>query len=208
VSGLPLIAASICIVAGVLSAPVTTSAADAAAASIREQVRQTGGFERIVVARDNQLQLAGLVGNSELIVEASVTGAKTFLSDDGADIYTDYTFKVQTILKNARRPGLRSGNTVTVRREVGEVLVDGHPAASYENEFPPFESNERYVLFLTAEDAQAVYTVFGGAKGAFTGGDRLLPVRVPVDEATGPAATISRDNFLGDVRALLKFAAQ
>lgn len=207
VPGSSLVAGSVCIV-GLLSAPVTIAANDATAASIKEQVRQTGAFERIVVAKDNQLQLAGLVGNSELIVEASVVGTKSFLSDDGTDIYTDYSVKVNTIVKNARRPGLRPGNVVIVRRDSGEILVDGRPAVSIENEFPPFRLNERYVLFLTPEDGGSVYTVFGGAKGAFAGGDRITPVRVSLDDATGAATPLSRDNFIGDVRALLKFAAQ
>jgi hypothetical protein len=191
-----------------LASPVGIVRAEEAPASIRQQVRQTGEFERIVVARDNQLQLAGLVGNAELIVEASAGGARTFLSDDGADIYTDYTFKVHAILKNARRPGLRAGHSVTVRRQSGEIVVDGHTVVSHENEFPPFDVNEHYVLFLTPEPGESMYSVFGGAKGAFSAGDRIRAVRISVDDASDPVLAVSREVFLGDVRALLKFSGQ
>jgi hypothetical protein len=176
--------------------------------TIRDQIRQSGDFERMVVARDNDMQLAHLVGHAELIVEASTTAGRSFLSEDGTQIYTDYTVKLQSVLKNTRLLGLRAGHSVTLRRESGALVVDGHPAVAYENEFPPFQPNQRYILFLTSRPREDVYTVLGGAKGAYLAGEDIAAVRISLDEAKHPTPAVPRAAFMGEMRALLKFTAR
>jgi hypothetical protein len=194
-----------CIVGCVNVAPSVGVRAEEADTTIRQQIRLTGAFERMVVARDNDMQLADLVGNAELIVEASTTPGRSFLSEDGADIHTDHTFKLHSVIKNTRLLGLRAGHSVTLRRESGALVVDGHPAVAYENEFPPFQPNQRYILFLMSRPGADVYTVLGGAKGAYLAGDNIRAVRISLDDAHRQTPAVPRAAFLGEVRALLRF---
>jgi hypothetical protein len=139
-----------------------------------------------------------------LIVEASTTPGRSFLSEDGIDIHTDHTFKLHSIIKNTRLLGLRAGHSVTIRRESGALVVSGHSAVAHENEFPAFQPNQQYILFLMSRPGEEVYTVLGGAKGAYLAGDNIQGVRISLDNAHRQTP-VPRAAFLGEVRALLKF---
>lgn len=202
------IACAACLVS--LAATSRVSAADdvpsVPTVSIRQKLQEAGAFERIVVNADQPLQLADLVARADLVVEASAVAGRAFLNGD-TDIYTDYTFTVHALIKNPRRPDLRSGQTITVRRDSGVIDVDGHTAASYENGFPAFNANEHYILFLKDDDRNHVYEVFGGAHGAFTAdSERITPVAIAMTDTVEAAQPIPRPIFFGELRALLKFA--
>ena len=171
-------------------------------ASIRSEVREQGGFERMLVWTDAPYQLASLVGLSDLVIEATPTASRSYLDHRETHIYTDYTFEVRTLVKNRRRTDLRVGKTVTVRRESGTVLVDGRTATSIENEFPPFGGEQPYVLFLKEAADRDVYVVTAGPQGAFLVGERVTPLA-----GAGPSrwAPASRERFFEEIRALLKF---
>jgi hypothetical protein len=193
-----------------LAAASRVSAADdvpsVATVSIRQQLQEAGAFERIVVDAAQPPQLADLVARADLVVEASAVGSRAYLNGD-TDIYTDYIFTVHALIKNLRRPDLRSGQTITVRRDSGVIDVDGRTAASYENGFPAFNANEHYILFLKDRDRDYVYAVFGGAHGAFNAdSERITPVATAVADTVEAAQPIPRPIFFGEIRALLKFA--
>src|SRR5207248_2813708 len=65
--------------------------------SIPQQLHDTGSFERVLVSPYEPLQLADLVGQADLIVEASTPGGRSFLTPSGRDIYTDYAFQVHNV---------------------------------------------------------------------------------------------------------------
>jgi hypothetical protein len=180
--------------------------AQQATPSIRQQAHETGGFERIVVTTHDPLQLSALVGRADLIVEASTAGGRSHLNTAETDIFTDYTFTVHAVIKNKRRPEFRAGHAITVRRDSGVVVVDGRTAVSHENGFPPFSANEHYILFLTEQPRDKVYSVFGGSQGAFRAGDSITTLAVSPDDEADPPHPMSRAAFLGEVRALLHFS--
>jgi hypothetical protein len=173
---------------------------------IRKQVSETGVFEQIVVTTDHPLQVADLVAHADLIVEASTHGGRSYLNAAGTDIYTDYTFNVHSLLKSRSRPGLRAGTTMTVRRESGEIIVDGRHAVSSENGFPAFNADEHYILFLKQQPRENVYSVFGGPQGAFSAGELVTAVAAPTKDGIDPPQPVSRATFMDEVRALLKFS--
>jgi hypothetical protein len=180
--------------------------AQEASPSIRQQLRETGAFERIVVTTYDPLLLADLVARADLIIEASTSGGRSYLNAAGTDIYTDYTFNVHSLIKSRRRPELRTGTAMTVRRESGEVVVDGRAAVSYENGFPAFNADEHYILFLTQQPRENVYSVFGGPQGAFSAGELVTALTIPTEDGTDAPPAMSRATFMGEVRALLKFS--
>jgi hypothetical protein len=199
-TGIRAIACGVCIV----SFGVDSGAAGDVTSSIPRQVREDGGFERIVVSTDEQLSLANLVGQADLVVEASMTGGRSFLDDSEMHIYTDYTFIVQDVIKNGQ-PGVRGGSTITIRREGGTVTIDGRPAVTIENDFPVFDARDPYILFLTQEPSGSAYSVLGGPQGAFKAGDAITPLAVQLADAAERPSPTSRAVFISEVRALLKF---
>jgi len=152
------------------------------------------------------LEVADLVAKADLIVEASTRGGRSYLNAAGTDIYTDYTFNVHSLIKNRLRPELRAGTAMTVRRDGGEVIVDGRAAVSYENGFPAFKADEHYILFLTQQPRENVYSVFGGPQGAFSAGELVTALAIPIKDGTNPPPPVSRAMFMDEVRALLKFS--
>jgi hypothetical protein len=173
-------------------------AARGATSSIRQQVHDNGSFESILVWSDQRFEISDLVGRADLVIEASSAGGRSYLDKSEAHIYTDYVFNVHQLIKNRRRAGLlRIGSTITVRREGGSIEVDGRPAVTIENEFPPFNGGEHYILFLKQWPGDNAYEVFGGPQGVFKSGDNITSI------ATG--LPLARQVFLGEVRALLQF---
>ena len=208
VSAVRAIARGVCGVSFVvfLGTNGTDVIAQQASPSIRQQAHEAGGFERIVVTAYDPLQLSSLVARADLIVEASTTVGLSHLNTAETDIFTDYTFTVHTVIKNRRRPDIRAGNAITVRRDSGVVVVDGRTAVSYENGFRPFNANEHYILFLTEQPRDNAYSVFGGPQGAFSAGESITTLAVALDDGADPPHPMSRAAFLGEVRALLLFS--
>jgi hypothetical protein len=182
----------------------TVAGAQEPAAPISQQLQEAGAFERIIVETDRRFHLADLVSRADLIVEASMTGSRSYMGPADGTIYTDYAFKIHGLVKNASYPGLRGGNVITVQRERGEVQIDKRAAVSQENNFPPFDADTHYILFLTRPPNGTVFSVLAGAQGAFSAGERIRPISAVDDSDTLNAPT--RSAFLGDVRALMKFA--
>jgi hypothetical protein len=180
--------------------------AQLAKTSIRQQVRETGGFEHIVVTTYDPVQLSDLVGRADLIVEASTPGGVSSLNTAETDIFTDYTFTVHSVIKNTRRPDFRAGHSVTIRRDSGVVVIDGRTAVTHENGFPPFNANDHYILFLTEKPGDKTYSVIGGPQGAFRADEHITTLAAPLDDGADAPHPVSRAAFMGEVRALLRFS--
>jgi hypothetical protein len=184
----------------------TDAIAQQASPSIRQQAHEPAGFERIVVSTYDPLQFSSLVARADLIVEASTAGGRSHMNTAETDIFTDYTFTVHNVIKTTRRPDFRPGSALTVRRDSGMVVVDGRTAVSYENGFAPFNPNEHYILFLTEQPRDKAYSVFGGPQGAFTAGESITTLAVPLDDGAHSPHPMSRAAFMGELRAQLLFS--
>jgi hypothetical protein len=202
------IARGLCAVSfGVVLTNGTGAIAQQASPSVRQQVHAPGGFERIVVSTYDPLPLSSLVARADLIVEASTAGESSHLNAAETDIVTDYVFTVHTVINNnTRRRGFGAGSAITVRRDVGVVVVDGRTAVSHENGFRPFNANERCILFLTEQPRDKMFSVFAGPQGAFSAGEAITPLAVSLDDGADPPQPLSRAAFMGEVRALLHFS--
>jgi len=174
--------------------------------SIPQQLRSAGSFERVIVTSYEPLQLADLVGAADVIVEASTPGGRSFLAQNDTEIFTDYQFQVHSVIKNSTSPDLRVGHSITVRRNSGAVVVDGRSAVAMENDFPLFERNERYILFLNKR-GDGPYVVFGGPQGAFTLRDRVKQMSSVLNEWSNKHAETGDVAFIDELRALLKFSS-
>jgi hypothetical protein len=182
----------------------TFAAAPATAQSqptILQQLQRDGSFESIVVTPYEPFRLAALVPRADVIIEASVSTDSATFSEDGTDIYTDYTFIVRSVFKNMTNPDLTVSAPVCVRRNGGTMVVNGRAAVVRDNDFPLFERGQRYVLLLRRSRDGKFFSVLGGAQGAFALADEVRPLSLSSSEPAVAAAA-----FLGELRALLKFS--
>jgi hypothetical protein len=195
--------ATACVLSAVFG--VTTASAESEA-TIPDHVRAFGGYEQVIVRTDRPQKLADLVGAADLVVEASAAVGAAFLDRSETHIYTDYRFKLRSIIENRKDTGLlRPGDEIVVRRESGTVTIDGRHATTIENDFPAFAHGESYVLFLK-RSSDRLYTVVAGPLGAFAAGDYIVPVAASLHPEQAPWPASPRDQFFGEMRALLKFS--
>ena len=167
-----------------------------------QQLQREGIFENIIVAPYQPLRLANLVAQADLVIEATTLVGKPSVTQDGMDIYTDVTFSLVSILKNMANPELMRGSVVTVRRNSGALMIEGRTATTLENEFPPFEQSQRYLLVLSRSRGGNFFSVVGGAQGAFMLAEDAKPLSVWTSDP--PIRTAA---FLDEVRALIKYSS-
>jgi hypothetical protein len=106
-----------------------------------------------------------LAKESRTIVIGSAVTNVCKLADDGRDIYTSYTFRIEERIKGAN---LRPGDTVTVDLPGGRVsFPDGSTAQINTPQFPRIINGNRYVLFLMEQGKGPDLTPVGGPQGVF-----------------------------------------
>lgn len=167
-----------------------------------QQLQREGIFENVIVTPYQPLRLANLVAQADLVIEAMTLAGKPSVTQDGVDIYTDVTFSLVSILKNKANPELMRGSVVTVRRNSGALMIQGRTAITLENEFPPFEQSQRYLLLLSRSRDGNFFSVVGGAQGAFMLAEDAKPLSVWTSDPPIRTAT-----FLDEVRALVKYSS-
>lgn len=197
-----LTAAAIALIGGTIGSAVVT--AQSPDMSIREYVRENGGFERIILIPYERVSLRDLVASADLIVEASTAGGQPSLNYAETDIYTDYPFELHGVLKNSGAANARIGDVVIVRRDRGEMVVEGRTALSEENDFPAFTAGKRYVLFLNHLPETDAYRTYGGPQGAFA----LVPDVRQLSSQQGDwnrtGGVVLPTAFFDEVRALVR----
>ena len=167
-----------------------------------QQLQREGIFENVIVTPYQPLRLANLVAQADLVIEAMTLAGKPSVTQDGVDIYTDVTFSLVSILKNKANPELMRGSVVTVRRNSGALMIQGRTAITLENEFPPFEQSQRYLLVLSRSRGGNFFSVVGGAQGAFMLAEDAKPLSMWTSDP--PIRTAA---FLDEVRALIKYSS-
>jgi hypothetical protein len=143
---------------------VCAQLADPQPPSLRAAARELGAYEEIVLVSYPVARLADLAAASELIAEVAITAEKSFLTQDGAEIWTDYAAEISQAIDPRHYTRVR---TIVIRRRGGVVELDGRRVQSQENGFPPFSLGARYVVFLRKTQYQDTYTVVFGSAGAF-----------------------------------------
>jgi hypothetical protein len=143
---------------------VCAQLADSQPPSLRAAARELGAYEEIVLVSYPSVRLADLAAASELIAEVAVTAEKSFLTQDGTEIWTDYAAEISQTIDPRHYARERA---IVIRRRGGVVEIDGRRLQSQENGFPPFAVGQRYVVFLRKGHYQDAYTVVCGSAGAF-----------------------------------------
>lgn len=96
-------------------------------------------------------------GQSRAVLVGEVVEAKAYLSEDRSSAYSEYTVRVQGVLKNDPQGPISAGNTVVLERQGGRVrFPSGHEEAFYVSGQAPPLAGRRYVFFIghNPRDAQ------------------------------------------------------
>lgn len=115
------------------------------AGEINEEVHQ------IFTNSDWDLRLPALpVARSAAIFIGTVTEAQAHLTPDKTGVFSEFAFKVESILKSDPKRTVAAGETVIVERSGGRVrMPSGKIVVSWTNHQNMPKVGSRYVLFLT-----------------------------------------------------------
>ena len=100
---------------------------------------------------------------SDVVVVGTVTASQSFLSNDRRDIYSEFKFKLQEVIKNSANFYVRMADSITIQRKggvvrlpSGKVLTRGVMADSMP------QTGSRYLLFLKYDENTQDYSVLMG----------------------------------------------
>lgn len=154
--GRTITAFSLCVLSYLFAGQVPTP-------SIRETVRKQGDVEIHLMVEYSPVDLRELIRRANLIVQGTVSHALSYLSDHETKVLTDYTIRINRVLKGVLAAD--EAAKITVRRLGGTLTVDGAKVTAQEADFPAFNVNDDYVLFL--KQRGSVYEFEYGGQGAF-----------------------------------------
>jgi hypothetical protein len=97
---------------------------------------------------------------SSLIVSGRVVGVKAFLSNDKSGVYSEFTVKVDQVLKNNLYVEVEPATLVTIDRAGGVVRYPNGQEVLYEDSTDGLpEAGREYLLFLRAEKKRESYEI-------------------------------------------------
>lgn len=92
---------------------------------------------------------------SNLIVTGEIINSKASLSNNKSGVYSEYTVRILTILKEDNQKKWQTNELITIDRAGGVVQYPSGQKVLYMNNWQKLpEVNARYVLFLNNEDAK------------------------------------------------------
>ena len=103
------------------------------------------------------------VAASDAIVIGEITNAQAYLSPDKTGVYTEYTVRVDEVLKQSSAAQPASGGLVDVQREGGRVQFPSGRVQSYITHYQGVPvTGQRYVLFLKHNEQADVFIILTG----------------------------------------------
>lgn len=137
-----------------------------------------------------------MVKQAEAVVEGTVVGSRSFWSESGRIIFTEFDVAVESRLVG------EAPQMVTVRVPGGEV--DGYVVEAAG--FPMLENDSRVILFLDGSEEKAgrgFYTVLGHQQGHYQVVERLDGVVLAVPQVDEGAQYLTRDGrAVGQTRSV------
>jgi hypothetical protein len=166
-------------------------------------VTETG--ELLTVHTEWDVGLPALpVAKSDLVLIGEVTDAQAYLSEDKDWVYSEFTIRVDEVLKNTGKVTVSQGSSLVTDRDGGGVrFPSGRITIQYIVGQGMPHSGRRYALFLTCDDQQQSIHILTGYE---LRGGRVFPLDKP-GGGQAAAATLYKDAdeaaFLNDLRAAI-----
>ena len=103
------------------------------------------------------------VDASDAIVIGDITNAQAYLSPDKTGVYTEYTVRVDEVLKQTSAAPIVTGGFVDAEREGGRVRFPSGRVQSYITHYQGvLVTGQRYVFFLKYHKQADVFTILTG----------------------------------------------
>ena len=103
------------------------------------------------------------VAASDAIVTGDITNAQAYLSPDKTGVYTEYTVRVEEVLKQYSAAPIVAGGFVDAQREGGRVRFPSGRVQSYITHYQGVPvTGRRYVLFLKRSEQANVFILLTG----------------------------------------------
>jgi hypothetical protein len=192
---------------GVLALSLGVLAQDS---SLADLVRRHGPIELAMINDGYRVDLSYLVVESHLIARGRVVTLTSFESRPRGrpTIMTDYAIDLLDIFHQRLASPRQAGDQVAVRRDGGELLVEGHLMKAYVMNFPAFEVGEEYVLALRADSRTGTFSVVADGQGAFLIGADWVARQVRHIPGETPEETQRLDLRVDDLRSLIVSLAE
>ena len=103
------------------------------------------------------------IAQSDAVVLGEVTDAQAYLSDDRSGIYSEFTIRIDELLKNDSQSSLAAGNMAVAERPGGKVRFPSGKVQRYgiDKQGMP-RVGGRYVLFLKSNGAGQDFSIVTG----------------------------------------------
>lgn len=172
--------------------------------------RLTEVSDQIFDLSDWDVRLPALpVAQSVAIIIGEITEARAFLSDDQTNVYSEFSVRVDEVLKNENKNPISLGKLLVLERKGGRVrFPSGKIAVSLVNHQDLPHTGKRYVLFLTHQfplggEIQDFYILTGYE---FQGG-RVFPLdKLPFGHPITTYKGRDETSFLTDLRVAINSA--
>lgn len=144
------------------------------------------------------------VSESDLIIMGEVTDAQAYVLEDKTWVYSEFTIRVDEILKNTGNVMLTKGSSLVADRDGGRVrFPSGHITLQYIAGQGMPRAGGRYALFLTRDGREQSTHILTGYE---LRGGHVFPIDNPAG-GQHPIATAYRgaeeSAFLNDLRAAI-----
>lgn len=147
------------------------------------------------------------VAKSDLVIIGEVVDAEAFLSGSKDWVYSEFTIRVDEVLKNTSNVALTRGISIIADRDGGGVhFPGGRVTIQYIAGQGMPRVGRRYALFLTGDDQGQSFHILTGYE---LRGSRVVPIDNPAG-GTHPIATkyngADEVSFLSDLRSTIASA--
>jgi hypothetical protein len=103
------------------------------------------------------------VDQSDVVVIAEVTDAQAYLSNDKTGVYSEFTVRIEDLLKNSCSNPLAVGSLTTVERPGGRVrFPSGHIGQYFTVGQGMPRAGRRYLLFITCKSQDQDFQILTG----------------------------------------------
>ncbi len=149
--------------------------------------------------------LRDLTCQSDAVVEGSVEGKASQITEQGTSIFTSYQLTVKNVLKNNAGAPVEPNSAVTVVRAGGAVNLNGRVLRDLYNSRPPFATGKTYILFLKfIPDTGSYITTGASGENSFqVEGNRVTQVSEEALPLGGPNAPVDRTAFQNQILTAL-----
>lgn len=156
-------------------------------------------------AEHPRIEFRELCATSNAIVIATVSRGVAFVNNDiDPQLHTDYYVTIQQVLRATGGVRLKQGQEIIVRRGGGATTIGAYNVVITEQDFPPFNAGETYVLFLDRGTNDQFFKVRYGGQGAFiTSPDGVRQVSVVRGDWNTRKGVLPVQSFVAEIKDAL-----